>query len=144
MFSIFSDHPIITSIVVIVTFFILLIIRSYKKDLARLKKWQAGDTLYLSEIYSGSNFYKQAELSSSKFSGSWNKGPLVHLIKWSNQECLVELGNGSEFYIKIDSIKENWSLTNRERDSKMDSFMKDIPSNKQEIRDDKIEDILKS
>lgn len=144
MFSIFSDHPIVTSIVGIVIFFILLIFRSYKKDLARLKKWQAGDTLYLSEIYAGSNFYKQAELSSSKFSGNWCKGPLVHLVKWSNQECLVELGDGSKFYIKIDSIKENWSLINRERDSKMDTFMKDIPSNKQEIRDDKIEDILKS
>jgi hypothetical protein len=143
MFSIISEHPILTAIICVAILATFLARYSIRKTKATLKKWQPGDTLVIGYGVGANDYYKLAEMHSPKFSGGWNKGPLAHLVKWSDDECLIELGNGSQYFIKMSAINGNWSLANRERKGKMDQFMKDIPSNKQEIRDDKINDILK-
>ncbi len=104
-----------------------------------MKTWKTNDIIYIKYDYSerGSmyKFSKKVSIVDE---------PRGRLSKWNLKECLVELGDGNEYFIKTELI-DNRTATSRIRESSMDDFMTENngTKSKSQKRDDAINSLIK-
>jgi hypothetical protein len=69
---------------------------------------------------------------------------VVKIKKWETAESLVELANGDSYFIPTRWIGENIYCDRRLKHAKMDTFMKERNSTKQDKRDESLNELLES
>lgn len=109
-----------------------------KEKMKELLEWKIGDEIALNvETTNGLKYYKMN-----------NDSGIVKLVKWSENELLIELINNQSyknnmFFIKHNIVKINKSYSHRKKLKEFEDFQKKIKDPKKEELKQKIDKLIK-
>ncbi len=109
-----------------------------------LLKWEVDDFVFIdySKTVHSLGLTLTNLQNAKKFFMKYTSASVVKIKKWDMEESLVEFSDGSTQFITTKCIDRNLSCDERIKLGKMESFMKERNPNKQERRDENLNELL--
>lgn len=134
----------VIGIVVLCITLVIIISHFIRKERrAYMLKWEVDDLVRINSNNAALWFrelLQKAHTAKQIFQGY--SASVVKIKKWGPSESLIELANGDSYFITTSWIDENLSCDKRLKLGEMDAFMKQRNPDKQEKREETLNELL--